>query len=218
MSERRSRDQHQHARADSCREHRTDRCHLRLAFLRLHLTITRLVVVRPAFGLVDLTLPLPRNLYLQSALLSFLRAFFTVSPRSFGTLHFFFADATGGGGGGGGRWRRHERRGAVRDPADVVADVLGEPQRAVGPGGDRRPARRPGAEVGNSFVSTPLGVIRPILPAPVSVNQSAPSEPGRDARTARPRPEWARRCRPVVMRRDLVRAELGEPERVRRSR
>ena len=64
------RDEHEHARAYRCGEQRANRCHRRRAF-RLHLTITRLVVVRPALGLVDLTLPLPRNLYLQPALFSF---------------------------------------------------------------------------------------------------------------------------------------------------
>ena len=39
------------------------------------------------------------------------------------------------------------------------------------------PGSRAGRGVGNSFVSTPVVVMRPILPAPVSVNQSAWSAP-----------------------------------------
>ena len=93
---------------------------VRLAPSSLELHGDRPVVVRPAFGLED-GLPLPRILYLQPALLSFFLAFFTVRPRSFGTLHFFFV---------GSRWRR--RRGRQRslhdtarvrgrDAADLVA-------------------------------------------------------------------------------------------------
>ena len=96
----------------------------------------------PAFGLEEENLPLPRILYLHFALLSFFLAFFTVRFRSFGTLHFFLVEVAGGAGGGGGR--RDERR-SRRDAADLVADVLGEPERPVRPGSRSRPAGCPGS-------------------------------------------------------------------------
>ena len=88
-------------------------------FAFLNFTVTVPDVVLPAFGLEEENFPLPRILYLQSARLSFLRAFFTVRPRSFGTLHFFFVEVAGGAGGGGGGGTKG---GAARDAADLVAD------------------------------------------------------------------------------------------------
>ena len=62
-----------------------------------------------------------------------------------------------------------------RDPADLVAAVLGEPELAVG---SRRDPRI-GFAVGDRELgrSRRTGVIRPILLLPYSVNQRLPSEP-----------------------------------------
>ena len=61
-----------------------------------------------------------------------------------------------------------------RDPADLVVVELGEPEVAVGPAVIWK--TRPGSGSGNS-VTTPAGVIRPILWPLFSVNQRLPSAP-----------------------------------------
>ena len=62
------------------------------------------------------------------------------------------------------------------DPADLVADVLGEPEVAVGPGRDPR-GLAVGRDAALNSVMVPPGVIRPILLPAYSVNQRLPSGP-----------------------------------------
>ena len=129
--------------------------------------------------------PLPRNLYLHWPL-SLLLAFFTVRPAQLRDLALLLRGSRGRR-----RWRRQRaataaatrRRG--REPADGVSVFSVNHSAPSGPE-VIPPGSEAGDEVTNSFVSTPVVVIRPIRPAPVSVNQSAWSTTRRDGKGPAP--------------------------------
>ena len=148
----------------------TSACVIGASAFFLNFTVTVPVVVLPAFGLEETNLPLPRILYLQPALLSFFRAFLTVRPLSFGTLHFFFLAVAGGvvaaasdDGGAGIR--------PILLPANSVNHSA-----PSGPDGDRARLTARGRH-GELVVSVLEVLMRPILFGVVSVYQIAPSEP-----------------------------------------